>query len=178
MDRRFFNIIKAPVLTEKSYKITQLENKYTFEVRRDASKQEIKKVFSVLFAVEVASVNIINKKKKMKKVGRYQGFRGAKKYAIIQLAPGEKLNIYSDGKETKDTAKTTREKIEEKIFSIKDKKDSKKNSSESKTKKSNETVKKVKDTTSKVSSKNTKSAKPMVKKTVKDLKTVKKGGNK
>ena len=146
MDRRFFDVIKAPVLTEKSYKITQLENKYTFEVRKDASKCEIRKVFTLLFAVKVASVNIINKKKKKKKVGKYEGFKGAKKYAIIQLAPGEKLNIYNDQADSK-TKKTTREKIEEKIFSINDKKESsKKPSKETKTLKPTKT--KVKENSS------------------------------
>ena len=56
-------IIKAPIITEKSTKLSQ-NNKYTFEVDKRANKTEIKAAVEELFKVTVESVNIINGLKK------------------------------------------------------------------------------------------------------------------
>ncbi|ALV23390.1 hypothetical protein ASO20_01845 [Mycoplasma sp. (ex Biomphalaria glabrata)] len=99
------NVIKKPVLTEKSYRGIQ-DQKYTFEVDRKSTKLEIKKAFEQLFGAKVASVNVINKEGKKKTVGRFTGRKNHAKYAIITLKPGEKLEIFDEANAVEDNAQS------------------------------------------------------------------------
>lgn len=81
------NIIKYPILTEKSYKLMQ-ENTYTFAVDRKATKFDIKRAVEFIFQVKVESVNTFVVPKKPKRVGRYNGFVAGYKKAIVKLAEG------------------------------------------------------------------------------------------
>ena len=67
------DIIKAPVITEKSADLAQNENKYTFRVDPRANKTQIKQAIESIFNVKVESVNTINVKPRKKRVGRYVG---------------------------------------------------------------------------------------------------------
>lgn len=87
-------VIVKPVLTEKTYK-QMAEGIYTFTVNRKANKSHIKKVFEQIFEVKVADVNIINSKPRTKTVGRFVGKTSAVKKALIKLAPGEQLSLFS-----------------------------------------------------------------------------------
>lgn len=80
-------IIKYPILTEKSY-VQMQENIYTFAVDKRASKIEIKKAVEFIFNVKVESVNTFNVPKKAKRVGKYSGFTKAYKKAIVYLKEG------------------------------------------------------------------------------------------
>ena len=79
-----FDIIKRPVLTEKSYDAMG-EKKYTFEVAIDANKIEIKNAIETIFGVKVASVNTINNDGKKRTRGRITGQTAKTKKAIVQL---------------------------------------------------------------------------------------------
>ncbi|MBP1524955.1 MAG: 50S ribosomal protein L23 [Spiroplasma ixodetis] len=87
-------VIIKPVLTEKTYK-QMAEGIYTFTVNRKANKSHVKKAFEQIFEVKVADVNIINSKPKTKTVGRFVGKTSAVKKALIKLAPGEQLSLFS-----------------------------------------------------------------------------------
>ena len=87
-------VIVKPVLTEKTYK-QMAEGIYTFTVNRKANKGHVKKAFEQIFEVKVADVNIINSKPKTKTVGRFVGKTSAVKKALIKLAPGEQLSLFS-----------------------------------------------------------------------------------
>ncbi|WGS65367.1 50S ribosomal protein L23 [Marinitoga aeolica] len=89
MDRKQFNydIIIRPVLTEKTYMLMS-ENKYTFEVAKDATKPEIKKAVEDIFNVKVEKVYVMNVKPKPKRLGRFEGKTRAWKKAIVKLAEG------------------------------------------------------------------------------------------
>ncbi|WP_339047549.1 50S ribosomal protein L23 [Spiroplasma endosymbiont of Colias croceus] len=87
-------VIVKPVLTEKTYK-QMAEGIYTFTVNRKANKSHVKKAFEQIFEVKVANVNIINSKPKTKTVGRFVGKTSAVKKALIKLAPGEQLSLFS-----------------------------------------------------------------------------------
>ena len=87
-------IIKAPIITEKTTKLSQ-NNKYTFEVDKRANKTEIKAAVEELFKVTVESVNIINGLKKEKRVGRYSGYTPAVTKAIVTLKKGDKIEIFN-----------------------------------------------------------------------------------
>ena len=87
-------VIVKPVLTEKTYK-QMADGIYTFTINRKANKSHIKKAFEQIFEVKVADVNIINSKPKTKTVGRFTGKTSAIKKALIKLAPGEQLSLFS-----------------------------------------------------------------------------------
>jgi len=84
------DIIKRPIITEKSYQLME-ENKYTFEVDRKSNKLEVKLAVQEIFDVTVEKVNIINVKPKKRRVGRYTGLTRNKKKAIVTLAEGQKI---------------------------------------------------------------------------------------
>lgn len=77
------DVLKKPVLTEKSLLLQQNENKYTFDVELTANKIEIKQAVEKMFDVKVESVNIMNVRPKTKRMGRYVGKTNKRKKAIV-----------------------------------------------------------------------------------------------
>ena len=92
MDTRYLEIIKAPVITEKSANIAQ-EGKYAFKVDPKANKTEIKQAIEKIFNVKVVEISTINEKTKKKRVGRYSGLSNRSKKAIVRLAEGQTIDI-------------------------------------------------------------------------------------
>ncbi len=90
------DIIVRPIITEASMD-RLADKKYTFEVRRDATKAEIAAAVEEMFKVEVACVNTINMKKKPKRYGKYFGYTSAWKKAIVTLTPGSKTIAFFEG---------------------------------------------------------------------------------
>lgn len=93
MDTKYLEIIKAPVVTEKSTKLNQDEQKYVFKVDPKANKYEIKNAIEKIFKVKVVGVSTINAKTKKKRVGRYSGLTNRYKKAIVTLADGETIEL-------------------------------------------------------------------------------------
>ena len=87
MDTKYLEIIKAPLVTEKS-RDGQQSNKYTFLVSEKATKTEIKEAIEKIFKVEVVSISTLNIKTKKKRVGRYTGRTNRGKKAIVTLKDG------------------------------------------------------------------------------------------
>lgn len=87
-------MIKRPIVTEKTTKLAEL-NKYTFEVDRNANKIEIKNAIEAIFEVKVTDVNVINEIAKAKRVGQHSGFKPAVSKAIVTLAEGFKIDMYT-----------------------------------------------------------------------------------
>ncbi|MDO5569224.1 MAG: 50S ribosomal protein L23 [bacterium] len=81
-----YDVIIAPVVTEKSNELKSLDNKYVFKVNPKANKFQIKQAVEQLFKVKVESVNTLNTHPKNKKVGRYTGKTTNYKKAIVKLA--------------------------------------------------------------------------------------------
>ncbi|MDD3170760.1 MAG: 50S ribosomal protein L23 [Bacilli bacterium] len=88
-----YDIIVRPLITEKSTKLVEAR-KYTFEVMQGANKVEIKKAIEEIFKVNVVKVNVINVRKKERRVGKYEGFRPAVRKAIVTLAEGQTLDVF------------------------------------------------------------------------------------
>ncbi len=88
-----FDVIKRPLITEKTTKLIE-ERKYTFEVMQGVNKIEVKEAVEKAFNVKVVAVNIINVRKKERKVGKYEGLRPAVRKAIVTLAEGQKLDVF------------------------------------------------------------------------------------
>jgi large subunit ribosomal protein L23 len=88
-----YDIIKRPLITEKTTKLVD-EGKYTFEVMPGVNKIEVKKAIEEVFKVNVVNVNIINVRKKERRVGKYEGFRPAVRKAIVTLQKGQTLDVF------------------------------------------------------------------------------------
>jgi large subunit ribosomal protein L23 len=84
-----YDIIIRPVLSEKSYDGIPSKT-YTFEVAKNANKVEIKKAVEEIFGVKVEKVNTMNVKGKLKRQGRFEGYRPDWKKAIVQLTADSK----------------------------------------------------------------------------------------
>lgn len=94
MELKFYDIIKEPIITEKSMQLKEQYNKYTFKVAPNANKIEIKNAVEALFNVKVLSVKTINVLPKNKRVGQYAGKTSAYKKAICKLADGNKIDAF------------------------------------------------------------------------------------
>ena len=89
------DIIIRPLITEKS--MDGVASKvYTFEVAKHATKPEIAKAVEEMFGVKVAKVNVINMKKKPKRVGYHMGYTGEWKKAIVTLTEDSKTIAFFD----------------------------------------------------------------------------------
>lgn len=88
------DIIKRPIITEKSSDLIAKDNKYTFVVDKNANKTEVKYAVKQLFNVEVEKVNIINVLPKKRRVGRFLGKKPGYKKAIVKLAPGNTIELF------------------------------------------------------------------------------------
>ena len=87
------DIIKAPVITEKSANIASDEKKYVFKVDAKANKSQIKDAIEKIFNVKVEKVNIMNIHPKKKRVGKYEGKSNRYKKAIVKLAKGSTISF-------------------------------------------------------------------------------------
>ena len=83
------DIILKPVLTEKGYDGIA-EKRYTFVVKKDANKTQIKIAVEQMFGVKVKSVNTVTQRGKLKRMGRNEGYTPVTKKAIITLEEGSK----------------------------------------------------------------------------------------
>ena len=94
MQDKIFNVIKRPVISEKSTALAEVANRYVFEVDAAASKPEIKNAVEQLFKVKVKAVNTTVVHGKNKRAGRFEFKRSNWKKAIITLAPGQKIELF------------------------------------------------------------------------------------
>lgn len=88
------DVLIAPVVSEKSYNLLD-DNKYTFLVRPDANKTEIKIAVESVFGVKVTAVNTINRKGKARRTRTGLGKRKDTKRAIVSVAAGQSIDIFS-----------------------------------------------------------------------------------
>lgn len=89
---RLYEVVRAPVVTEKSTLITE-HNQVTFRVAADASKPEIKAAVEKLFDVTVLKVNTLVAKGKTKNFRGIKGKRADEKKAIVTLAEGQQIDV-------------------------------------------------------------------------------------
>jgi large subunit ribosomal protein L23 len=91
MDAR--TVIIRPVISEKSYALIA-EGKYTFRVHDRAHKTQIAQAVEEVFGVAVASVRTAKVRAKPKRRGLDRGRTRAWKKAVVQLAPGERIELF------------------------------------------------------------------------------------
>jgi len=90
---RLAQVLVAPIISEKATKVGEKRNQVLFKVLRDATKPEIKAAVELMFKVQVADVNTLNQKGKVKRFGRTMGRRDHVKKAYVSLKPGQELNF-------------------------------------------------------------------------------------
>lgn len=92
MDPRHYDVIVAPVITEKATMMSE-ENKVVFKVARDATKPQIKAAVERLFDVKVESVNTLIRMGKKKIFRGFKGKQSDSKRAVVTLAEGHKIDV-------------------------------------------------------------------------------------
>jgi large subunit ribosomal protein L23 len=88
------DVLIAPIVSEKSYGLLD-QNKYTFLVRPDANKTEIKIAVEAIFDVKVTAVNTINRQGKTRRTRFGLGKRPNTKRAVVSVAEGQRIDIFS-----------------------------------------------------------------------------------
>ena len=90
------DIIIRPIITEKTMKMMESDNKVTFEVAKGTNKTLVKQAVEAIFGVKVVSVNILNTKPKAKRVGKYTGTTKVVRKAIVKVAEGQDINLFGE----------------------------------------------------------------------------------
>ena len=88
-----YNVIIRPVVSERTFDLMG-QNKYTFEVAKDAPKEEIRDAVEKIFNVHVVKVNTVNVKPKNKRVRFVQGKTRSWKKAIVTVAEGDSIELF------------------------------------------------------------------------------------
>jgi len=92
--KELHQIIRRPLLTEKSTAQKESAHQVSFEVDRKANKVEIRTAVEKLFKVKVLNVNTINLEGKRKRMGRTIGRKSDWKKAIVTLKEGETIDFF------------------------------------------------------------------------------------
>ena len=91
-----YSVIEKPILSEKSNDLREREGKYSFIVKRDATKDDVKKAVSMIWGVEVVDVHTMIQRGKVKRRGMNMSKTSNFKKAIVKLAAGAKLPLFDE----------------------------------------------------------------------------------
>ncbi len=89
---RLMQVLLGPLMSEKTTRAAE-SDQYGFRVRRDADKFEIGQAVEYLFDVEVAAVQVVNVKGKVKRAGKHIGRRQDWRKAYVRLKPGQTIDF-------------------------------------------------------------------------------------
>ncbi len=89
-----YDIIKRPIITEKTNIQKDAANQVTFEVDPKANRIEVKRAVEKIFSVKVADARTMHVRGKIKRRGRIYGKRRSWKKAIVTLMPGERIEFF------------------------------------------------------------------------------------
>jgi large subunit ribosomal protein L23 len=92
-----YEVLRGPIITEKSTDMKEDQRTVCFKVARDATKTEVRKAVEQLFGVKVASVRTATVRGKVKRYGRFEGKRPDWKKAFVTLREGEKMIEFFEG---------------------------------------------------------------------------------
>ena len=88
------DVVRRPVITEKSERNREAARHFAFEVHRDATKIQVKQAVESLFNVHVLAVRTAVVRGKVKRVGRHMGQRPNWKKAFVTLKAGETIALF------------------------------------------------------------------------------------
>jgi len=89
-----YDVIKAPLISEKGTLLTEKANQVLFKVRTDANKIEVRRAVEALFKVKVEQVRMARYLGKMRRVGKSMGRRPDWKKAFVTLKEGDKIDFF------------------------------------------------------------------------------------
>ena len=95
---QLMSVLIAPHVTEKTSLAMQNHNQYTFRVRRDATKTDIRKAIELMFDVKVAGVQVVNEPGKARRFGRTAGRTQDWKKAYVSLVTGQTIDYEARAK--------------------------------------------------------------------------------
>ena len=95
---QLMSVLIAPHVTEKTSLAMQNHNQYTFRVRRDATKTDIRKAIELMFDMKVAGVQVVNEPGKARRFGRTAGRTQDWKKAYVSLAEGNTIDYEARAK--------------------------------------------------------------------------------
>lgn len=94
------SILIKPIITEKATEQSEVQNQFSFVVNRNANKIEIKDAIEAAYGVSITKVRTINvrpdRKSRYTKTGVITGKTSAVKKALVQVADGETIDLYSN----------------------------------------------------------------------------------
>ena len=94
------SILVKPIITEKATNNSELHNRYTFVVDKDANKIEIKEAVEAAYGVSISSIKTLNypvkRSTKYTKKGLVSAAKSGYKKAIVQLAEGDSIDFYNN----------------------------------------------------------------------------------
>lgn len=97
MNLDIHDILRFPLITERSTDLREHMNKIVFIINRFANKLQVRQAVEETLKVKVEKVNIVNIAGKRKRLGKYEGKKPDRKKAIVTLKQGEKLKIFEGG---------------------------------------------------------------------------------
>jgi len=89
---KLISVLLAPHITEKTSLAMQNTNTYSFRVRRESTKPEIKAAVELMFSVKVDGVQVVNETGKTRRMGKVTGRTQDIKKAYVRLAPGQTID--------------------------------------------------------------------------------------
>ena len=92
------SVLIAPHVTEKTSLAMQNHNQYTFRVRREATKTDVRKAVELMFDVKVTGVQVVNEPGKARRFGRTSGRTQDWKKAYVSLSPGQTIDYEARAK--------------------------------------------------------------------------------
>lgn len=91
-----YDVIRRPLITEKGHDKRENERTLCFEVHPEANKIQIKQAVETVFRVRVADVRTSNYVGKLRRRGRFSGYKSDWKKAYVRLAEGQKVPEYAE----------------------------------------------------------------------------------
>jgi large subunit ribosomal protein L23 len=89
---KIYEVIRKPLLTEKSLILRDSDNVYAFVVEKTATKHDIREAVETIFKVKVEKIATAPIRGKVKRMGRYSGRRPDLKKALVTLKKGDKID--------------------------------------------------------------------------------------
>jgi large subunit ribosomal protein L23 len=95
---QLMTVLIAPHVTEKTSLAMQNHNQYTFKVRREATKTDVKKAVELMFDVKVSGVQVVNESGKSRRFGKTNGRTQDWKKAYVSLVAGQTIDYEARAK--------------------------------------------------------------------------------
>jgi large subunit ribosomal protein L23 len=88
-----YEVVKRPLITEKAT-VMKEQNRYAFEVAKEANKRQIREAVEAAFKVNVVKVNVMSMPGKMRRIGRRYVMTRSWKKAVVTLEPDQKIEFF------------------------------------------------------------------------------------